>query len=207
MERRVWMIGSVAGLVAAGVLAGVGGMSRQPEGSGSGAAGELVEAPDGAGAAHAALAELVGEWESVSVFSMPGAEGPGAEGEAEGERGTARIETILGGVFIAIHESGTMMGEAFESMKVFGFNNAAGIYESTWMYTGSTAMLRMRGTSEDGGVITVYQAQYATTSEENQRFLVTMSLRGPDRFVVGLAALMPDGSAGPALETTYTRRR
>lgn len=200
MQRRTRTagLGLSVGVVALGGLSGT--TLLQPEESG--AQVEAVEAPDMPGEHHLGLAGLAGEWSSVSAMSMPDAEG----GEqAPGDAGTVTIESILDGRFISIRESGMMMGEPFESLKVFGFNNAAGFYESTWLYTGSTAMMRMRGAADEGGHVITFQAQYATAPEENQRFLVTLSVHNRDEFVVTLVALLPDGSAGPSLETTYSR--
>ncbi len=206
MDSRV-RIGGMALIVGLGLLTSAGGWSRpQPEEPGAPASGEPAEVEDAPGEAHAGLAALAGEWTSLSTFRMPDGSGDAEGADAEqGQPGAVRVESIMDGRFIAIHESGQMMGEPFESMKLFGFNNAAGLYESTWIYTGSTAMMRMRGTTEDGGRIITFQAQYATGPDAGERFLVTMSVRGSDEFVVTLVALLPDGSAGPALETVYTR--
>ncbi len=159
------------------------------------------------GPPHQALASLVGVWTSTTTFTVPDADEATAPDEQPpaSEPGSARVESIMEGRFIAIHESGTMMGEAFTSMKIIGYNNAASVYESTWLYTGSTATMRMRGTSQDDGRIVSLQAQYASADQQNERFLVTMTTPSVDEFWITLTALLPDGTAGPALRTVYTR--
>ena len=211
MELRVLLCsgGLLTALVlgpSLGVLVGAGPGRAQPETPGETATAE-VEAEagalsDGPGPQHLALADLAGEWAWTSVFRMD-VESPGSEPDS----GTARVEAVLGDRFIQIHERGGILGEAFEAVKTFGYNNAAAVYEGSWLYTGSTAMMRLRGSSEDGGRITVFQAQYATGPEEVQRFLVTLTIAGPDRFTLTLVALLEDGTAGPRIETEYTRTR
>lgn len=178
----------------------------------AGSASAVAEPGELPGSQHAMLSGLVGDWTSATTLTMPtgdGADGAEAVPADDGtSRATVRIESTMEGRFIALHETGTMLGEAFTAMKVFGFNNAAGVYEATWLYTGSTATMRMRGTPDDHNPrILAFQAQYATGPEESQRFLVTMTLRSDDEFWVTLTALLPDGSAGPALHTVYVRER
>lgn len=194
------LVGMLALVGVASALLGFG--ARQPEESGVTVQAEAVAPSDQPGPPHLALAALEGQWTWSSVFRMD----EQSDGAAP-DTGAARVESVLGGRFIQIHERGQMLGEAFEAVKTFGYNNAAAVYEGSWLYTGSTAMMRLRGTSEDDGRITVFQAQFATGPEEVQRFLVTLSIAGPDRFDLTLVALMPDGSAGPRIETTYTRER
>lgn len=158
---------------------------------------ESIELP---GVAHAELTRLVGDWSWTSVFRMS-PDSPGSEPEG----GSATVEAILDGRFIAIREIGLMLGESIESLKILGHNNAAGVYEGTWLYTGSTATMRLRGQSQDNATLIVCQAQYATGPEQQQRFLVTIHIRSSDEFSTSLVALLPDGSSGPTIDTTYRR--
>ncbi|MCA9287190.1 MAG: DUF1579 family protein [Phycisphaerales bacterium] len=172
--------------------------SAQPAPSVETGAVESIELP---GAAHAELTRLVGDWSWTSVLRMS-PDSPGSEPEG----GSASVEAILDGRFIAIREIGLMLGESIESLKILGHNNAAGVYEGTWLYTGSTATMRLRGQSEDNNRLIVCQAQYATGPEQQQRFLVTISIRSNDEFSTSLVALLPDGSSGPTIDTTYRRQ-
>ncbi len=165
------------------------------------------DAADLPGAQHAALATLAGDWNTSTTLTVDGAEAGPAE------TGTARIESILDLRFIAIHESGNMLGQPMAALKLVGFNNASGLFEATWVYTGSTATMRARGVRDpDTGVIT-FQAQYASGPDENERFIITLATAQPEadagaqphRFTISLVALMSDGAAGPTLTTVYTR--
>lgn len=187
---------SCLGVVAAWTLAQPDAASTTPA--------TQVEA-DAAGAEHARLVALVGSWTSSTTLEVPDEAAPV---QAVADAASVRIEAMLDGRFVCLHETGSMLGEAFTGMKIFGYNNAAGLYEATWLYTGSTATMRMRGTpDEHNPSILSFQAQYATGPDEHQRFLVTMNLRGSDEFRITLTALLPDGSAGPSLYSVYTRQR
>lgn len=161
-------------------------------------------AADDPGPRHERLVGLAGSWTTSSTVRMGGAAG---EPQGPAEEGTARVEAIMGGRFIALHESGVMMGEATETLKIFGYNSSAEVYEASWIYDGSTAIMRLRGTSDNEGRVVSFQGQYAVDTQTSQRFIITMAMLGDDRFMISLAALLPDGTTGPTLETMYTRSR
>src|SRR6266849_6742120 len=97
------------------------------------------------GAVHQKLAKRVGEWTiATKVWMQPGA--PPSE-----STGTAKITSILGGRFLREEGSGTFMGQPSSGMRLWGYNNGTKQYEAMWMYTGSTAMLMLKGTSSDDG--------------------------------------------------------
>ena len=204
MARRArWILASLA-LIGSLVASGVGAPAAQPQPAEAAPPPDSDESPRDE---HARLADLCGAWSTAATLSIDGA--PAGPAEA----GIADIAPMMGGRFIAIRESGQLMGEAFEALKILGFNNAAGLYEATWVYTGSTAMMRARGIMDPQSGVLTFQAQYASGPDASTRFIITLLGRSQDappeqpvdRFTITLAALMPDGTAGPVLETTYTR--
>jgi hypothetical protein len=212
MNRRSAPPRLAAATVAALALVAGAALLSQPETPP--ATAPAAEAADDPGDQHAMLTALAGEWRTRSTLRMDGVPPP-----PDGDTGQARVEPILDGRFIAIHETGDMLGQQQSSLKIFGYNNAAALYEATWIYTGSTAMMRARGQgSADTGVLT-FQAQYATAPDQSEKFIITLSVPAwggqgvadpgaaepPQRFTIALVALLPDGAAGPALETVYTR--
>ena len=208
-------IGSVAfgAIFAAGATATTASQPHEPSsavGAHPDRAGAAVQSDflDPPGEAHMMLARLAGDWTTSAVVQIAGEEAGPAE------TGTAHVESILDRCFITINETGTLMGEPFSALKVFGYNNAAQLFEATWVYTGSTATMRARGIIEpDSGVLT-FQAQYASGPESSERFIITLwsphpeaeaPSAPPEQFTLALISLTAEGTAGATLETTYTR--
>ena len=153
------------------------------------------------GAVHAQLAKRAGEYTTVTRFSMqPG--GPASE-----STGTAKLTVILDGRFLMEEDAGQFMGEPTKGVRIWGYDNGAKQYESSWMYTGSTGIMRLTGNSSDGGKTVKFVAIFNDESGTKQTFDAALRLLDDDHFVVGLYAKMPDGNPGPTFDTTYTRKK
>jgi hypothetical protein len=94
------------------------------------------------------------------------------------------------------------MGRAVEGTRLWGYNNVTKQYEAAWMYTMSTAITKLTGTSADGGKT----VEYTSTSDEP---LLHARVRqtDDDHFVVTLSTAGPDGKDTPFQETTYARKK
>lgn len=119
--------------------------------------------------------------------------------------GTAKITMSLDGRFLVTEEDGTMMGMPFKAMKISGYNNGAKRFESVWMYTMSTGMLNMTGSSEDNGKTIKWKGTYKE-ADGDHTLMVTTTHVDENTFVEKL--FHGDGAEdGPVLETTYTRKK
>ncbi|HKA17782.1 MAG TPA: DUF1579 family protein [Blastocatellia bacterium] len=153
------------------------------------------------GVVHAQLAKRAGEYTTVTKFSMqPG--GPASE-----STGTAKLTVILDGRFLMEEDAGNFMGQPTKGIRIWGYDNGAKQYESSWMYTGSTGIMRLTGNSSDGGKTVKFVATFNDESGAKQTFDAELRFLDDDHFVVGLYARMPDGKPGPTFDTTYTRKR
>jgi hypothetical protein len=153
------------------------------------------------GPAHEKLAKLAGEWSTKSKLAVPGQ--PPEETE-----GTSRITVVMDGRFIHQEDSGTMMGTPFKSAKLMGFNNGSKKYEAVWTYTLGTNMMTMTGTSDDGGKTIKCGASFDNELGVKETLNVTYKLIDDDHFTIVLdGGQMPDGSPGPTMEMTYTRKK
>lgn len=153
------------------------------------------------GPVHKQLAKRVGEYTTVSKLSL-------RPGEAPTEtKGTAKITSVLGERFLMEENTGTMLGQEIKGIRFYGYNNATKQYEATWAYTMSTGMLSMTGTSKDDGKTVNYTATYINEVGVKETLLVATRQIDEDHFVVELTGTLPDGSKGPTLETTYTRKK
>jgi hypothetical protein len=153
------------------------------------------------GPAHEKLAKLAGEWTTRSKLAVPGQ--PPEETE-----GTSKIAVVMDGRFIHQEDSGTMMGMPVKSAKLMGFNNGSKKYEAVWTYSLGTNMMTMTGTSDDGGKTIKCSASFDNEMGVKETLNVTYKLSDDDHFTVVLdGGKMPDGTPGPTMETTYTRKK
>lgn len=163
------------------------------------------KAPDAAGmpdimpgAAHKQLAKMVGDWETSTTSTMGG---------PDATKGTAKIAAILEGRFFKEEATGEMMGHQFTSFKTIGYNNGAKKYESMWLYTRSTAMMTLNGTSTDDGKTITLAATAAGPGGKNEEMTVVMKWTDDNTFTVTLSFKMNPAAPEEKMETTYTRKK
>ncbi len=151
------------------------------------------------GPQHAELAKLAGEYTTKSRLIISDGADPIESS------GAARVTSIVDGRFLAIDETGEMLGNPFKSQKIWGCNGAAGKYESVWMYTGSTAMTLLSGKSDDGGKTVKLEGSFED-ADGKTKYRVEFSRKDGGGFQIVQTALNVDGSAGVRIETVYTRK-
>jgi len=153
------------------------------------------------GPAHQKLAELAGQWTTHSKFTLAGA-------PSEETDGTARISVVMGGRFLHEEAQGTMMGMPVQSAKLIGYNNGSKKYESVWTYTLGTNMMTMTGASKDAGKTIRFDAAWDNESGVREKIKITYAFADANHFTVTMGGgEMPDGSEGPEMVTTYTRKK
>ena len=153
------------------------------------------------GPVHQQLAKRAGEYTTVTKFSVQ----PGAA--AVESTGTAKLTAILDGRFLLEEDAGVFMGQQTRGTRIWGYDNGAKQYESAWMYSGSTGIMRLTGNTSDGGKTMNFVATFNDENGVKQTFDAALRLVDDDHFVVGLYARGPDGSRGPTFDTTYTRKK
>jgi hypothetical protein len=156
---------------------------------------------DEPGAIHKRLAKLAGEYTTVTRFR------PQPDADAQESKGKARITSVLGGRFLSEENSGTMLGQPFTGMRLIGYNNGTGKYEATWTYTGSTAQMRLVGTSKDDGKTIQWTATVDTGKGGKMTLYVVTKHMDDDHFSYELYTKMEHGKKGASFETTYTRKK
>jgi hypothetical protein len=153
------------------------------------------------GPVHQHLAGLAGEYTTTTTFRIK-------PGDAAREtKGTARLTSILGGRFLSEETGGALFGQPTASLHLWGYNDAAKQFEATWVYTGSTAMMSLRGTSKDDGKTIEWSGSFAEADGKEKTLYVVQHFLDPDHFTAELYAKNPDGSKGPTLETRYARKK
>jgi hypothetical protein len=160
-----------------------------------------AEAPGKPGAIHAALAKLAGDYTTASSFRVKPDE-PATE-----TTGKAKLTVILGGRFLQEEGTGALFGQPTAGFHLTGYNDATQQYEALWVYTGSTAMMRLFGKSPDHGKTIEWTATFESGKDEKTTLQVVTRVLDEDHFTTTLSAKNPDGSQGPTLETKYSRKR
>jgi hypothetical protein len=89
------------------------------------------------------------------------------------------VTSILGGRFIMMKYSGTMMGQPFEGIQIVGYDNMQGKYLTFWIDNSSTAFFLLSGT---------YDAAKKTWTDSG-RWADPMGERLPSRFIKNNSSL------------------
>lgn len=150
-------------------------------------------------AEHARLSPLTGEWTGQTrTWLEPGQ--PPEETVTE-----ARVESILGGRFLRVQYTGTVMGKPHAGEMLFAFEVDAKEHSLAWVdsfHTGTALMLSKGAPSADGAVSVL--GSYAAGAERGGWRTV---LR-PDsaRLVIEAFNIAPAGEEYPAIRTELLRR-
>jgi hypothetical protein len=147
------------------------------------------------------LAKRAGEYtRTVKFVAQPNA-------DANASSGTSKISVALGGRFIVEENNDTVFGRPVSGTRIYGFNNTTKQFEAVSMYTGSTAMIFLTGTSGDGGK--TIDLSGVTQNLRGEKVPLHAVIRQVDdsQFVVTLMTTGADGKEAAFQETTYTRKK
>src|ERR1700733_11617013 len=147
------------------------------------------------------LAKRAGEYtRTIKFVAQPNA-------DANASSGTSKVSVALGGRFIVEENNDTVFGRPVSGMRIYGFNNITKQYEAVWMYTGSTAMIFLTGTSADGGKTIDLTGVPQNHRGDKIPIHATIRQADDDQFVVTLMSTGADGKEAAFQETTYTRKK
>lgn len=157
--------------------------------------------PTKPGPEHASLTKRAGEYTRVVKFlGQPGAAGAPFTG-------TAKFSVVLGGRFLLEESTDTVFGRPVEGMRLYGYNNVTKQYEMVRMYTMSTGITIMTGTSKDGGKTIDFTGSSDTSAMGKMPLQAQLRQVDDDQLVVTLSTTGPDGKESAFQETTYTRKK
>jgi hypothetical protein len=145
------------------------------------------------------LTKLAGEYTRIIKFV--------GQGNAAPSTGSAKISAVLGGKFILEESSDTVFGRHVEGMRIYGYDDAAKQYQMVRMYTMSTAITTMNGTSNDGGKTIDFTGEAETSGAGKTPLHAHLRRMSNDQFAVTLSTIGPDGKESPFQETDYTRKK
>jgi hypothetical protein len=145
------------------------------------------------------LAKLAGDYTRVIKFV--------GQGDVPSFTGTSKFSVVLGGKFLLEESSDTVFGRPVEGLRIYGYDDAARQYQMARMYTMSTAITLMNGTSGDGGATINFTGETETSGAGAKPLHALLRRMNDDQFVVTLSTVGPDGKDSPFQETDYSRKK
>ncbi len=151
--------------------------------------------------AHKVLEPLAGQWIYKSKFWMS------PDGKVEESSGTSDNEMIYGGRFLKQITKGVWMGESFEGLGYTGYDNIKGEYETVWVDSMATGMMKIAG-SYDAASKTLNQSGANSCPMTGNKAMPLRSewkIVDNDHNVYSSYMTGPDGKEAKGMEIEFTR--
>lgn len=149
---------------------------------------------------HKQLEALTGSWKGVTKTWFE----PNVVADESPMQGT--IRPTLGGRFLLHEYQGSLNGEPFDGLAIFGFDLANNRFESAWIdsFHMGTGMMLSKGTSSPLG-FSVLGSYGSPEYPEPWGWRTTVELTNPNELVITAYNISPEGQEDKATETVYTR--
>jgi hypothetical protein len=148
---------------------------------------------------HLELQKLVGTWKcEIKCWSD-------ADAEPSVTRGEAHYATVLGGRFLREEFDGELHDARVQGIGYLGYNKASGKFESTWMDTMCTGMLRLAGTETVRGKLWRLEGTHAAPDGRVTKTRVNFRQIDADHRVLEMHCDRGEGEF-KAMEIAYTRQ-
>jgi len=99
------------------------------------------------GAPHEVLKKMAGEWSCTVKYKMDPAQ------DWQQATSTATITALMDGRYIQEVATGEMMGQPFNGMGLYGYDNVLGKYVSSWVDNMGTGIMQSQGTADASGKV------------------------------------------------------
>jgi hypothetical protein len=150
-------------------------------------------------AEHRALDALVGKYKVETKMWMDPLMQPDVA------TGIAEYSWILDGHFLSLDYHGEFQGRRFDGQSLFGFNNMTGKYESTWVDSMSTQIMKSEGTADASGKVITFAGEFLCPIRQGPQKIREVMTIGTDKHTYEMFDRTPDGKEYKSLEITYTR--
>ena len=153
---------------------------------------------------HEHLNALVGTWEAKVRFRMD----PAADWMESS--GTVTREWVLDKRFLkeAVEATSPMGGGGtFQGLGYIGYDNAEGVYQSTWMENHSTAIINEVGSYDPGTRMMTFRGAHRHPMTGRTVLVRSeVNMKDPNRHIFNGYAIAEDGREYKSFEGTATRR-
>ena len=149
---------------------------------------------------HKVLEPLVGKWNTETKFWM------GPNTAPESSHGKAENRWVYGGRFVEGHYKGKWNGQPFEGTGVWGYDNVAKQYQSSWHDSMSTQLMLSSGNydpSKNALSLSGTVSCPMVGGPKNVRSVTT--ILDKNRHTFEMFDKAPDGTEYKTLEIIYTR--
>jgi hypothetical protein len=150
---------------------------------------------------HKKLDAFVGNWKGVSKFWMDPSQEP------EASEATMTVTWILGGRFLKQEYKGEVMGQPFEGLGLWGYDNLKKKYTASWADNMTTAIMSELGTCDASGkTFTLIGSHDDPMTGKAVAVKSITRIINKDKHVLEMYEPGPDGKMFKNLEITYTRK-
>lgn len=155
------------------------------------------------GANHKTLAGMAGKWSYASKWW----EGPNATPQES--KGTSNMKMILGGRWLQHEIQGMSMGQKFSGLGLTGYDNVKGKFETIWLDTMSTSLMRGTGDWDESTKTLKDSGTFSSpvTDSKTQDYRGEWQIVNKNKMIYSMFGSAPEG--GPEfkqMEMTFTRK-
>jgi len=151
---------------------------------------------------HRVLDRMVGNWKHKVQYWMS------QDGPTEQSEGTSVISWILGGKFLQHMVQGKSMGEAFEGMGLIGYDNIRKEYNTIWLDSMGTGMMKGSGSFNQESLEFSESGDFSCPLVNNTRpYRATTKLIDEDNFTYETYMTDEQGNEFRSMLITYTRQK
>jgi len=148
---------------------------------------------------HLYLKDFVGEWDVQTTAWMQ----PGMDPAIT--HGSGKAELIMGGRYLKLNFTGTMMGQPFEGLQIIGYDNLKEKYISFWIDNSGTAFYLTEGV-RDKNVVTEMGEWPDPVTGGTQKVKMVTTLVSDDEYVLEMFMIIGAGEF-KSLENRATRKK
>jgi len=212
-SRVLWVLG--AGVVIAGSaqLGAALAQDGQEGAGGAAAAGAADMMQDPAmqkwmelaqpGEHHEVLKKMVGTWNAKTKMWMDPSAPPMES------TGTYEAKLLLGGRYLAGHYKGEAMGQPFEGIDIFGYDNLKKKFVDNWIDTMGTGFTYSEGTINEAGDVITMRGEMPNPMDDSMMYSrnVTRLVDANTIRIEMYHAFSKDGEYVKSMEIEYTRAK
>ena len=158
------------------------------------------------GAGHAALASLVGKWETVTRAFMS----KKPDGKAVEFKGHVEKSWVLGGRFLHEAFAGTGPdGKPYSGIGYLGYDNGGKRYQGLWMSGYGTAMVLYTGSVDASGKVFTFAGKEKDPTGQTKElaFKMVLRIKSADEHSLTQYYEMPGKGEVKAFEIVHTRKK